>query len=89
MKLGKIIKYLDKLSWVKLWNMDANLMPDINGDTCECVFNGLVLDIPWVYLDYYLDENSGEAGAIEASYVGGNKAYLSISLHEPKKKGDK
>lgn len=51
MKLGDIIKYLDVTSNVTIWQTDAY----ISEQEDEKIFEGFVMDIPWIYLDYYLD----------------------------------
>lgn len=51
MKLGDIIKYLDKFSNVIIWQTDVY----IDKQEDEKIFEGFVMDIPWIYLDYYLD----------------------------------
>lgn len=51
MKLGDIIKYLDILSNVIIWQTDAY----INEQKDVKIFEGFVMDIPWIYLDYYLN----------------------------------
>lgn len=51
MKLGDIIKYLDMLSNVIIWQTDVH----IDKQEDEKIFEGSIMDIPWVYLDYYLD----------------------------------
>lgn len=77
MKLGEIIKYLDKLSNVIIWQTDVY----INKDKPEIVFEGFVMDIPWIYLDYYLD-NSGDGEAIEACKYVNDKSGFVISIQE-------
>lgn len=76
MKLKDILPYLDKIASVKLWQTDV--YKDKNKD--ELVFEGCVFDIPWVYLDYYLD-NSGDGEAIDSRLIDSN-AYFVISICE-------
>jgi hypothetical protein len=77
MKLGEIIKYLDKLSNVVIWQTDVY----INKHKPEMVFEGTIMDIPWIYLDYYLD-NSENTEAIEACRYENDKSGFIISIRE-------
>lgn len=82
MKLKKIIEYLDVLSFVIVWQMDAY----IGKEVAEKVFEGCVMDIPWIYLNYYLVENK-EGKAIESRLVeenGTSKSYLFITIVQDK-----
>ena len=70
-KLKDIIYHLDFISRTRLW---------VEDDDEEPAFMGVVFDIPWPYLDMYLDSDiNGEA--ISCTMING-EAYLDIALSE-------
>ena len=54
-QLKDIIKLIDPLSYVALWVNDEDWVDDE-----EPAFKGTVMDIPWVYLDFYLYKDEKE-----------------------------
>lgn len=79
MKLGKIIRYLEKMTYVALWQTDAYIGRE---DNSELVFEGAIMDIPWIYLDFFLD-NDIEGEAIDARQFEENgKTGFIISIKE-------
>ena len=63
MKLKHILKYFDALTSIVLWQGDVKINPK-KGDpnNWEEIFSGSVIDIPWIYLNYYLvNDINGEA----------------------------
>lgn len=79
MKLGQILPCLDKSALVKLWQTDVYLEP--KNEDAELIFDGYIMDIPWVYLDFYLinDENNE---AIDVGNYGENKYGFVILICE-------
>lgn len=53
MKLKDIIPLIDWLSHVIIWTEDSV-------EDEEPAFDGIVMDIPWIYLDYYIGRPEGE-----------------------------
>ena len=51
-KFGDIIKFLDPLSKVILWVNSEN--ENLNED--EPAFDGYIMDIPWIFLDYLIKD---------------------------------
>lgn len=51
MKLGEIIRYLDTAAKVVLYQNDFYIGRE---DNSEKVFEGSIMDIPWIYLDFTL-----------------------------------
>jgi len=56
MKLKKIIKYFDGLSNVIIWLEDEY---NDEEEPEEPIYEGLVMDIPWYILDFYLSNTEG------------------------------
>lgn len=57
MQLKDILPYLDIMDYVYLW---ANDIKSEDGE--DLLFNGFIMDIPWVYMNYYLsNDDNGEA----------------------------
>lgn len=51
MKLGEIIRYLDTAATAVLYQDDFYIGRE---DNSEKVFEGSIMDIPWIYLDFTL-----------------------------------
>ena len=81
MKLKNIIKYLDVISNVIIWQEDVYT----DKNEAEVIYEGSVLDIPWYILDMYLS-NSPDGEAISARNYGDKdnptKAGFIISVVE-------
>lgn len=76
MKLGEIIKYLDKMANVIIWQEDVYCGRE---DNSEKVFEGFIADIPWIYLDYSLVEGDIEGEAIDArDYDNGKVGFIIV-----------
>lgn len=76
MKLGEIIKYLDKMANVIIWQEDVYCGKEDNSDK---VFEGLISEIPWIYLNYSLVESNIEGEAIDArEYENGKVGFIII-----------
>lgn len=76
MKLGEIIKYLDKMANVIIWQEDVYCGKEDNSDK---VFEGLISEIPWIYLNYSLVESDIEGEAIDArEYENGKVGFIII-----------
>ncbi len=72
MKLKKIIKYLDCLSYCKIWINDEE----------NPIYEGSVLDIPWHLLNLSLN-NDDRGQAIDAGYdKDATNSYFAIFLLE-------
>lgn len=73
MKLGDIIKYLDVTSNVTIWQTDAYIseQKDVK------LFEGLVMNIPWIFLNYYLNGNE----SISADVLNEKNGFI-ISIKE-------
>lgn len=73
MKLGDIIKYLDKFSNVIIWQTDVYIseQKDVK------LFEGLVMNIPWIFLNYYLNGNE----SISADVLNEKNGFI-ISIKE-------
>lgn len=78
MKLGEIIKYLEKTTPIVLWQTDVYIGRE---DNSEIVFEGAIMDIPWIYLDFFL-VNDTEGEAIDARQFEENKTGFIISIKE-------
>lgn len=79
MKLGEIIRYLEKTTYVVLWQTNVYIGKE---DNSEMVFEGAIMDIPWFYLDFFLD-NDIEGEAIDAQHFEENgKIGFVISIKE-------
>lgn len=78
MKLGEIIKYLEKTASVVLWQTDVYIGRE---DNSEIVFEGAIMDIPWIYLDFFL-VNDTEGETIDARQFEENKTGFLISIKE-------
>lgn len=78
MKLKEIIKYLEKTTPVVLWQTDVYIGRE---DNSEIVFEGAIMDIPWIYLDFFL-VNDTEGKAIDARQFEENKIGFLISIKE-------
>lgn len=78
MKLKKVIPYLDWLAKVYLYDADYEE---------ELLFEGSLMDIPWIYLDWTLVNKNGE-NAIQVRNPYHNEfeeeknAFLVISIKE-------
>jgi hypothetical protein len=76
MKLKKIINYLDKRSFCKIWINDEE----------DPVYEGYIMDIPWYLLDYPLcNDSNGEAiGAVydKDATNSNHRSYFAIFLLE-------
>ena len=88
MKLKKIIKYLNSLDTVQIWQGDTMLaLGKGDPDNWEMVYEGSVMDIPWYLLDFYLT-NTTDAEAIgSGNYTPEEEkkgSYLCILLCEDK-----
>lgn len=55
LKLKHIIKYLDPTDSVIIWQEDVY----IDEHQEEKIFEGSVMDIPWILLNYYIAEGEG------------------------------
>lgn len=75
MKLKKIIKYLNALDNCILSIIDPKTGKEIDS------WEGSILNIPWVFMEYYLYNDSGDYEAICVTYKD-NKAFLDISLYD-------
>lgn len=74
MKFKDIIKHIDAV------NTEVEIYVGCNYD--EPDFRGHVLDIPWYFLDYYLDSNEEyESICVKHDEVT-NKSYLVLNLIE-------
>lgn len=72
MKLNDVIKLFDCLINVKIW---------VKEDGDESAFEGSLIDIPWIYLDMYIDvDDNGEGFDVYTDDAG--KAILAIYLRE-------
>lgn len=83
MKLKTILPHLDKIAKVVLWNTGVMINGKIEE---EKVFEGIIMDIPWVYLDYFLDSDE-EGEAIDVRPVYGsetNRCNFVICIKENK-----
>lgn len=58
LKLKHIIKYLDPLDDIIIWQEDVW----IDEHQEEKIFEGSVMDIPWILLNYYIAEGEGSIG---------------------------
>ena len=81
MKLKDVIQYLDRGSYVIIWEKF------IGYDDEEKVFEGFIADIPWIYLDCDLSPSNAEGEAISARKYDDKNQWNScgfiISLMEP------
>ena len=78
MKLGDIIKYLDISANVVLWQEDVYTGRE---DNSEKVFEGAIMDIPWIYLDFTL-VNEDYYKAIDIIEVDGKRPAFCIYIKE-------
>jgi hypothetical protein len=81
MKLKDIINYLDKTDQVVVWVE----YPEYPDEEPEKVFEGFILDIPWIYLDYYLLNDSNGEAISARNYGEGEGSGFIISLLEDEK----
>ena len=86
MKLGDIIKYLEMLSYVEIWQDDVFLETSEREDKSELIYSGTVMDIPWYIMDYYLHNTSDYEAIGTGIYRAENSSHdqpmLSISVVE-------
>lgn len=76
MKLKDIIEYLDMLTLVKICQTDV--YSDL--EEYEDVFFGCVMNIPWVFLDMYIDNDENGEGI--AAGIEEGRGILVIFLRE-------
>ena len=84
MKLGQILPYIDKIASVVIWEVGVRTdIPLDAEDNTEKVFEGVVMDIPWVYMNYYLyNDVNGEAIDARMYDESHEKCGLVISICE-------
>ena len=75
MKFKEIIKYLNALDNCIITIIDPRSGKEIDS------WRGTVINIPWIFMEHYLYNDSGDYEAIGVSYVDG-KAFLDISLYD-------
>lgn len=78
LKLKDILPYLDKIDTVILCEYGVKLSDYWDYDE---VFEGSVMDIPWIYMEDYLI-NSSEGEAIAVRKRDDDKAVMYISIAE-------
>lgn len=78
MKLGDIIKYLDTSAKVILQQTDVYTNRE---DNSEKVFEGSIMNIPWIYLDFTLDNDDYEQ-AIDIIELDGGRSAFYILIKE-------
>ena len=88
-QLKNIIRYLDAMSEVVIWQCDVYKGGPQENDP-EKIFEGTIFEIPWYMTDFYLynDENSEAISAREwFDDNGARKAGFIISVVEDEKYG--
>lgn len=78
MKLGEIIRYLDTSAKVILQQTDVYTSRE---DNSEKVFEGSIMDIPWIYLDFTL-VNDDYYQAIDIIELDGGRSAFYILIKE-------
>ena len=60
-QIKDVVRLFDCLDRVVIWQFDTYLDPEKNKEEDgEIIFDGGIMDIPWIYLDYYFTEHECE-----------------------------